>query len=112
MFVYLQADKKGLIKKGFYRQITVGKVALYQRSNKKIEEKVEGTELIRRFISKEEFFIKRNDSYTRIKKSQDMMDVLKDKSRELNQYKKKFKLRFKKNAARFITDITQYYNQL
>ena len=112
VFVYLREDKKGIIQKGFYQLLQDGKAVLYKKSFKLLEEKIEDRQLIRQFVLTEKFFVWKNEEYRPVKRQKDLLDILKDKGQELNQYKNQHNLRYKGNAEKFIVSLTQYYNQL
>ncbi|HEX7848038.1 MAG TPA: hypothetical protein VF476_19705 [Chitinophagaceae bacterium] len=111
-FVYLNPDVKNPLTKGFYVYLSEGRVSLYKKSSVRLEERTDGLQVERDFILSTQFFILKGAAYSRIKKQDDLMSLLSDKSRDLAQYKNKEGLRFKKDPGTFITNITRYYNQL
>lgn len=111
-FVYLRENENEIAGKGFYQVLKHGKAVVYKKSFKLLDEKIEGQQIQREFFLKEQFFVRMNNVYYRIKRQQDLLNVFKDKNREVNQYKNQLKLKYKGNAEKFIVSVAQYYNQL
>lgn len=111
-FFYKNEGERDNMKKGFYQLILTGKVTLLSKRIKFYQETINGMELQREFLVKDEYYILKNGSYYQISNQKNFFQLLKEKRRELMSKRKQLKLRFKRDPENFIKILTSYYNQL
>jgi len=112
VFVRLFANKDNSINTGFYQQLSSGKATAFAKRIKILEEKINGLEIERKFLTKDIFYIEKDSIYTKIRKAQSVLSVLKDKHSELAQYLGQGKMRYKAGPEAYITHVTEFYNKL
>ncbi|MEI9913043.1 MAG: hypothetical protein WDO71_27470, partial [Bacteroidota bacterium] len=93
-FVYLKENNG--IKKGFYQRLTQGRAIVYAKRIKLLEEKIDGMAVERKFLSRNVFFIYKENRYYPVKKLKTLLNALEDKRKEVQQYRSRLKLRYKK----------------
>ncbi|HMR91576.1 MAG TPA: hypothetical protein PKC69_04655 [Chitinophagaceae bacterium] len=112
-FVLMGTNKEEKIPAGFYQKIhDNGKLRLYIRRVKLLQEKIEGTLYERHFISADEFYVLVNGKYHLVKKQRHLLNLMKDRQRQVIQFKKQKGIRYKENRELFITSLIDYYNKL
>jgi len=110
-FVRLTAIHKNDPNAGFYQKLVTGKATVYAGRRKLLDEKLDGTTLIRKFISKDRYYLSVNNEFFEIDKQKDLFDAMKEKKATLQDYIKKQGLRFKVNREVVIIRLTELYNQ-
>jgi hypothetical protein len=78
---------------------------------KKMEERIDGSEVDRKFYSADKFFILKDEKLEPILKQRDLFEILKDKRQEVQSLIKKEDLRFKSNPELTIIKAVEFYNQ-
>jgi hypothetical protein len=112
VFVRLFADKDNDIPTGFYQRLSTGKATAFVKRIKLLEEKINGLEVERKFLTKDMFYILKDGLYTKIRKRQSLLLALKDKNNELAQYLNQAKIKYKAGAETYIIRVTEFYNKL
>jgi len=107
-FVYLPAKQTP----GFYERLSSGPTSLYIRHTKKIEEKVEMAQLYRRITAHDEYILFKQDHYYSVTSGKQLLTLLSDKKKELQQFQHAQHIRFKKDPAAAMQAIVDHYNQL
>jgi hypothetical protein len=110
-FVYLIPDNEHVIKSGFYQRLADGKVTVYARRLKTIEEKIDDVKLERKFIFSTQYFILMDGSYHEINKQNSLLNLLKDNRQSIIQHLKTKELKFKRDKEKTIIEIADFYNQ-
>ncbi len=110
-FVHLVRDKDNVIKSGFYQRLTEGNVTILVKRIKKIDEKIEGYEVERKFIPADQYYVLKDGSYHVIGKQKSLVNLLKDNKQNIPQYLKQQKLKYKTNKEKTIVAIAEFYNQ-
>lgn len=111
VFVRLNADKDFIIKSGFYQRLVEGNVTILVRRSKRIEEKIEGMVIERRFLSSDQYYVLKDGNYHVIHKQKSLLNLLKDSKQNITQHLKQQKLRYKTNKEETIVEIAKFYNQ-
>lgn len=112
VFVRLNTDKDQHITKGFYQRLSAGRVTLFVKRSKILEEKIIGLEVERKFLTGDQFYLLKDNRYTLIKRKQSLMGVLKDKHSELKQQLGRLAIRYKTDPEAYIRQATEFYNKL
>jgi len=107
-FVYLSAKQTP----GFYERLSSGYASLYIRHTKKIEEKVEMAQLYRSIAAHDEYILFKQDHYYSVTSGKQLLTLLADKKKELQQFQRAQHIRFKKDPAAAMQAIVDHYNQL
>jgi hypothetical protein len=89
-----------------------GKIKVYIKRTKRYVEEVRGSELERRYDAYNLYYIQKGGIYYNIKKKKSVLQLFKDKKKEVAAYTRKNKIKFKKNQENFITEVSRYYDQL
>jgi hypothetical protein len=112
-FIRLQTDSlfHSAIITGFYDELYKGQVTVLVKRVKIIEETVKD-EVERRFISQDLFFIKKDGTYYAIKNYKTLLQALNDKAKEIKQYLRRNRIKFKKDRENAIAKAAAYYDSL
>jgi len=111
-FVKIEADSNtGKMKSGFYELLYNGKAKVVVRRTKVYAEEIK-RELERRYDSSSTYYILKKGTYYPIKNKGDVLDVFKDKRREISAFISKNKLKYRRQREELITGATRYYEQL
>ena len=112
LFVRLAPNASDPIKTGFYDQLYKGKIALFAKREKKILEKYSNIQISKVVISQNVYYIKKDGVYYTIKNKSSLFSVLKNKKKEVQQYLKTNKIKFKREPERAMIMAVTYYDQL
>ncbi len=108
-FIYKDADPLNNLSAGFYDVLYGGKSSVLAKRTKKIDES-KATEIIYEDIT--DIYVKKGNKYYQVSSKGSVMDVFKDKNKELNQYLKDNKLKFNKDREGTIARLAGYYDQI
>lgn len=113
-FVYLDSlQYPTLPANGFYEELVKGKLTIYSRTTKILEERLDGSTLVRAFNRKNFLFAVKDSIWYRITSQASLMELIKDRKKEvMDLMKLKKKLRFRKAREETSREIARYYNQL
>ena len=114
-FVKLQQDSLGRspIRTGFYDALYQGKVSVYEKQIKKVLESVTMTEGVRRHIDEQDvFFVQKGSTFYTVKNKREVLNILKDRKKEVQQFIKKNKLNVRRATETSLIKIASYYDQL
>lgn len=96
---------------GFYDEAYKGRLNVLIRRTKWIEETVKD-ELEREFISLDLFYIQKGETYYPVRSYKGLLAVLKDKSKEVKQYLRKNRIKFRKGPENAIVKAAAYYDSI
>ena len=96
---------------GFYDEVYKGNLNVLIKRTKWIEETVKD-ELEREFISLDLFFIQKGSVYYPVRNYKGLITVLKDRWKEVKQYLRKNKIKYRKGAENAIVKAVVYYDLL
>ena len=111
-FVRLEPDSLGVIKTGFYELLHDGRTGLFARRQKKILEKAFDLRINNVVISQNTYYIRKGGKYHVVKNKADVLHVLKDKKKEIQQKLKTDGLKFKERPEQAMLIAVEYYDQL
>jgi hypothetical protein len=114
-FVRLTADsmeQSGIVT-GFYDRLYMGKsVALFAKRKKIPSELIKEGHSDLSFKERNYYFIRKDDIYYPVSDKSSIMNVLKDKKKELDSFLKKDKIKFNKNRELSMTMLAEHYEFL
>lgn len=110
-FVYLPG-KESELKTGIYEELVKGKVSLYVKRSKLIEESIVMNELVRKVAAKNFFNVFKDGDYYPVKKQKTIMPLIADKKNAVNSLMKASKIKFRSNPELAMIKIVELYNQL
>jgi len=96
---------------GYYDEVYAGRLKVLVKRGKYIEETIKD-ELEREFIQKDLFFIQKDGAYYAIKNYKGLLALLKDRSKEIRQYLRKNRIKYRKGAEYAIVKAAAYYDSL
>jgi len=114
-FVRLSPDStaKSPIRPGFYDLLYEGNTNLYKRQTKKILETVMVSVGLRRVVDEQdEYFIRKGTSFYTVNKKRDVLNIMKDKKKDVQQFIRKNRLNIRRDKDVALIKITAYYDQL
>ncbi|HYG14148.1 MAG TPA: hypothetical protein VEC12_00235 [Bacteroidia bacterium] len=94
---------------GFYEELYKGKLHLLAKRQKILEETVTD-KLEQKFITKNFFYLNRNNTWHTVKSYRDLTGVLKEKAKEIRQHLKKNKVKYRKNREKALVMAVQYFD--
>jgi len=116
-FVHIVVDstaaKKPVIKSGYYDERYNGKIAVLVKRGKTIQTISGGLIAAESsFNISTDYFLKKEDTYYSISGESSLLNVLKDYKKELQQYIKSNKIKFRKSPEDAMVKIATYYDHL
>lgn len=114
-FIRITTDSTGQARlaTGFYDQLYQGKkIGIIVKRAKSIQTST-GNNTIESFFSEtKDYYVKKGDNYFSFSGKGGLLDILKDKKKELRQYIKANHIDFRENQEQAIVDVTTYYDHL
>lgn len=113
-YIHLGRDstKKGNVKNGFYDLVYNGKLKMYVKRVKLIQESIPNMQVERRVYSKNRYFIYKNDVYHEVFSQSSVLKALPGHSNELRQAVRSNKIKFRKNREAAIKLMVEKYDAL
>lgn len=111
-FVRILHDSVNRVKTGFYDQLYNGNVGLLVKREKKIIEKSLDLNINRVILSQVAYYVRKQGHYYTIKNKTALLNVLKDRKKEIQLYLKKNMIKFKSNPENAMIKAVEYYDQL
>jgi hypothetical protein len=96
---------------GFYDILVAGKTGLVAKRSRLIESSVR-QKVEYRITQKDRLYIRKNNGYFAVSNKKTLLEQLGDKRKEIQQYIRKNKLKFRKEAENTMVKTVEYYNQL
>ena len=111
-FIYFNNDSSNVLRSGFYDQLYARKAAVLVKRVKLVSNNItqQGVEIA--YKDNSEIYVKKSGNYYQVDSKTALMNVLKDKEKELDQYLKTKKLKFNKDKEASIVALVQYYDQI
>jgi hypothetical protein len=98
---------------GFYDQLYGGKIEALARRSKSIQSSSTTTANIETyFVAKDEYFFRKGNTYYKVSGQGAVLDVLKDKKNELQQYIRQNNIKFRRDPEGAMAKIAAYYDQI
>lgn len=112
-FVRLTADSlsRSPLLTGFYDEVYKGRLNVLVKRGKFIEESIKD-ELEREFVQLDLYFIQKEGVYYQVKNYKGLLTLLKDRSKEIKQYLRKSRIKYRKRAESAIVKAVEYYDSL
>jgi hypothetical protein len=111
-FLQLIRDSTNGLRTGFYEILVEGKLSLYKKSRKNLQEYTSSQGLERNVYSDSSFYLERNGHFLPVNSQRAFLDVLSDKKSQVKSYMRKNKLSFRKNREAALVQIVALYNGL
>ena len=106
-------DNKAGLKSGYYDQIYNGKSEVLVKRSKSIQTNGGGTLGADRYFSPDnDYYFRKNHVYYKISRQRELLSVLQDKKKELQQYIKANQIKFRSNPEAAMVKIATYYDHL
>ncbi len=105
-------DNNAVISPGFYDELYKGKVQVLARRAKNIQNNPGTTNYESYFNPIKSYYLKKNNIYYSVGGEGSFMSVLKDKKKELQQYIRANKIKFRRNPEEAMVKIASYYDHL
>jgi hypothetical protein len=96
---------------GFYDLLYIGKTSVLARRTKNIQTFYASTTETKVF-SKDQYYVRKNGKYFSVSSKSSFLNQLSDKKKEIKQYIKDNRIKFRKNFENAMVKIMGYYNQL
>jgi len=110
-FVRVVHDASNEMRTGFYDRLYNGKIALLAKREKKILEKMANLQITNVIMGENIYYVRKDGVYYLVKNKRTFLDIIKDKKKDVQQYLKKNKIKFKDNFERAMTMAVAYYDQ-
>jgi hypothetical protein len=110
-FIYLNDQTDGL-KPGFYDQLYAGTITVLVRRTKLVSNNVTLQAVEVTYRDNNEIYLKKQGKYSQVNSKSSVMNILKDKEKELNQYISSNKIKYNKDKEASIAAIAEYYDQI
>lgn len=111
--LYRDSASANPLNTGFYAALYRGKTSLYKSVSKIFKENSASFQGLNKYtVETDEYFIKKNNDYFRVKNKKQLLNILSDRKKEVNQYMKKNRLKFKKAMEYTLINVVAYYDQL
>lgn len=109
-FVYIVRDSLRVpLATGIYDKLYSGSITAYAKRSKIVEERVTD-HIEREFTEHISYYILKNGTYHTVKTYKGLLNVFKDRSREIRQYLRKNDIKFRKNPEAAIVNAATYYD--
>ena len=105
-FIYL-TDSQGILAPGYYDQLYQGRSRVLVRRTKLIDES-KSTEVV--YEDRTAIYVKKSDKYYEVTGIGALMDIFKDKKKELNQYLKDNKIKYSRDKEGAVARLAGYYD--
>jgi hypothetical protein len=99
-------------KKGFYEELSMGKVSLYAKHTKQLDQTATINGIERKFSEKHEYYLLKDERYYRVKSDKALIDLLSDKKTAIKDWLKRSGIKYKQDPETALKKIADYYNQL
>ncbi|MEO6981459.1 MAG: hypothetical protein ABI113_23895 [Mucilaginibacter sp.] len=115
-FVNINADTlaaNGDVKSGYYRQLYNGKSEVLGKYSKSMQTTTSNTNGVENYFSlSRDFYIKRNNVYHSVGSKGSVLDLFKDKKKEVRKFISANDLDFRANAEESMVKVATYYDHL
>jgi hypothetical protein len=111
-FIYLKDQNEEKLTPGFYDQLYKGKSEVLIKRIKTMQSTVTLQTDEVKYESREEIYIKRGSASIAVNSKKSVLDVFKDKSKELKQFLNSNNISYKKNKEQSIVKLASYYDEL
>jgi hypothetical protein len=96
---------------GFYQELVKGKLTALVKRIKTIEEKTSGASVTYSFVEEAKYYLCKQGSCYPIRSKDNILEVMKDQRKEVQQYLSKNKLNYRKQPEQTIKAVAEFYNR-
>jgi hypothetical protein len=111
-FIYLDAGKGNSLQPGFYDELYNGKTQVLVKRIRTVQSSVSQQTVEVVYETKDIIYIRKGNSYQAVSSKGSVMDVMKDKKKQLNQYLGDNKIRYNSDREASIAKLAGYYDQI
>ena len=112
-FVNLKTtNKSGTPKPGIYEVLVPGKLTLLSRTEKLVDEFIEGNEVRRRIKENTVYYALADSTYHTVANLHSLFTLFGNQKKEVQQHLRKNKIRLKRKSGQAMIKAAEYYNQL
>jgi hypothetical protein len=114
-FVNISNDtisNKSIIKSGYYDELYNGKVQVLVKRTKSIQTTSSLVGLEKYFSPAVDYYIRKNKVYYSFSGQGELLDILKDRKKEIQQYIKANKIKFRDDREQAMVKIVSYYDHI
>jgi len=113
-FVYLPTNTFGDVKTspGYFQELVDGKASFFIKRKKNLKETPGVRDITSEFVTADEFFILKDGNLHRVSSKSSVLNVFKDKKKELNAFLKDQSINFRDNPELATSKMVQEYNEL
>ena len=97
---------------GFYDKLYHGKMDLFAKRTKKIENSIKLSGAEAKVFYKDHYYLRKENNYYRVSNKRSFLQNLNDKRKELQPYVRQNKLNFRKDIENAMVKTLAYYDQL
>jgi hypothetical protein len=110
-FIYV--DSKGIVlKPGIYNEIAAGRITLYAKWQKQLEDQVEGMCINQKFTEQVLYYAVKNNQVHTIRTLRSLLELMDNRSGAVQQHMKQQGIKYKKNREAAFAAATAYFNQI
>ena len=111
-FVYLDEKKnRSDLPAGFYQLLVEGRINALSKTTRLISEKIEAGQMIGRFEEKRNYYILKDGQYHNIKTKTDLLNTLREHTKEVQNVLKTMKLNYRKKPLETLIAAAEFYNR-
>jgi len=105
-------NDKAKLREGYYEQLYAGKtIVMIKYTKTRVEStSIQGVEVV--FDDKQNYFISRGNAIYEVNSKGSVLDVFKDKKKELSSYLSRNNINYKENKGLAIAKLAAYYDQI
>lgn len=113
-FVYLPTNTLGDVKTspGYFQELIDGKASFFIKRKKNLKETSGVRDITSEFVVADEFYVLKDNILHRVSSKSSVLNVFKDKKKELNAFLKNQSINFRDNPELAVSKIVQEYNEL
>ncbi len=113
-FIRLQADSinRHVISSGFYDRLYQGKINLYEKETKKLQEVISGQEVNRIIIPQNNFYLEIAGKFYPVNRKNSLLKLLSNRKKEIQQFIRKKKLNYRQDKENTLIKVVTYYDSL
>lgn len=111
-FIYLSATGHTGISEGYFDELYDGNTSVLVKRYKSISSSVSETRVEVTYTDEIEIYLKNGSKYFRVNSKNDILEVLKDKKKELYDFLETSKIKFNKDKEASVVTLAKFYDQI
>ena len=100
-----------VIPTGYYERLYDGNITALAKRRKRIDETILAEGLSSQFIEDDLFYIRKDNIYYAVRNKRGVLDIFRERKKEIKKFLRKNKIRFKDNPEYAIVRISGFYDQ-